>query len=275
MNLVPRTSSLRGTLAPNQLITMKSFLATFIAALCLAGCFKHSPEDSIAFVKDQESLIRGVTFGQVLESKKFCGSKNWSASADDYGRDLVSFDCEIALSKDVTDKLTSDTIAMLEKVAAEKSQDCRTDSKAFVQANAPKVASYYARFATATVRPVFVIYKRQLVDATVLLLDANGQVVKTSDKSKSLLALNFVKSNNPYEADTDVQPVYGALMYSAPSFNFTCFDLKAADQTASAPAPPPVAASEAGFKISTTSSAASGQQEVDSNVGAENGADNR
>ena len=240
---------------------MKSFLATVIVALCLAGCFKHSPEDSIAFVKDQESLIRGFTFGQVLESKKFCGSKSWSASADDYGRDLVSFDCEITLSKDVTDKLTSDTIAMLEKVAAEKSQDCRTDSKAFVQANATKVASYYARFAIATVRPVFVIYKRQLVDATVLLLDANGQVVKTSDKSKSLLALNFVKANNPYEADTDVQPVYGALMYSAPSFNFTCFDLKVADSAASAASP--VAASEAASVPSNASSSSSADEDVD------------
>lgn len=239
---------------------MKAILAIVIAASCLTGCFRHSPEDSIAFVKDQESLIRGFTFGQVLESKKFCGSKNWSASADDYGRDLVSFDCDFTLSKDVTDKLTSDTVAEVEKVATEKAQACGTDPTAYVQTNAPKVAAYYARFGTATVRPVFVIYKRQLVDATVLLLDANGQVVKTSEKSKSLLALNFVKANNPYEADTDILPVYAALMYSAPSFNFTCFDLRAADQAASAataPAAAASAASEAASGPATARSAAS------------------
>lgn len=243
---------------------MKSFIASVIAASCLAACFKHSPEDSIAFIKDQESLLRGFTFGQVLESKKFCGSKSWSASVDDYDRDLVSFDCEVTLSKEVTDKLTSDTVAMLEKIAAEKSQECATDPGAFVQANAPKIVAYYAKFSTATVRPVFVIYKRQLVDATVLLLDSNGQVVKTSDKSKSLLALNFMKSNNPYEADTDVQPVYGALMYSAPSFNFTCFDLKAtADRAAS------MASSAA------ASEPASGPANASSSAPADDGADLR
>lgn len=239
---------------------MKALLACLMAACGLVGCSRHTPEDSIDFVKEQETQVRGFTFGQVLESKKFCQTKQWSASLDDFGRDLVAFDCEIPLSKDVTDKLVSDSVATLEKLAKEKATECDSDPMPFVEANAPKIAAYYAGFPSVTVRPVFVIHKRQLVDSTILLLDAQGQVVKTSQKSKAMLALNFVKANNPYEPDADIRPVYEALMYSAPSFNFTCMELKEAARAAAAASP---AASGAAAEPAGSANPASAPMEQD------------
>jgi len=213
---------------------MKIRIACLMALLSLTACFRHSPEDSINYVKEQESTVRGFTFGQILESKKFCKTKSWSASQDEFGRDIVTFDCGIELSKDTVDKLASDADASLERRAAEKASECNADPKPFVNAAGPKLESYFGQFASATVRPVFVIYKRELVDATVLLLDATGTVVKTSQQSKSLLATNFVKVNSPYEADADIGPVYAAITYSAPTSNFTCIDLRRAAKDAEA-----------------------------------------
>jgi len=129
---------------------------------------------------------------------------------------------------DTVDKLSSEAAAGLEKRAAEKASECNAAPKPFVDVAGPKLASYFGQFSSATVRPVFVIYKRELVDATVLLLGFTGKVVKTSPQSMSLLAADFAKVNNPYEADADIGPIYAALMYSAPLSNFTCLDMKRA-----------------------------------------------
>ena len=163
-----------------------------IAALTLTtACSKRhhdeAADQAIQLVKALPSHAEGLTYGQVLGNSPNCVSRQWDAAKDEYGRDLVTFQCSLTMAQDRLDQLRHETIPMVQNNTRSSGASCPDLAKAYLTVAVQRVNDYFDRFTSGTEVMEFVVNQGEIVETRAGLNDKAGQPLHLNSYGISLV----------------------------------------------------------------------------------------
>ncbi len=161
------------------------FAALVVAALvgCSKGQHGDNNDAAIQLVKDLPSEQAGLTNGQVLSAKSNCSPGEWTSSKDKFQRDVVAFNCTVAVPADqlagAERSALDDPHAMQERTA----DYCHLDTKKILADQTAAFDARYGRFAKLTETLEFVVNQGAVVEEHVGLTDGAGVSIPLRPRS--------------------------------------------------------------------------------------------
>lgn len=222
----------------------KTILSLFaLAALC--ACTKghvgadgksralDSTSPSVEFVKGLPSNAPGLTYGQVLGNSPNCATRQWSDDKDKYGRDVVTFRCDLAIPKERLDQFEKETEAVLRKNVTGFGATCSDLATAYLgQVALPKLNAYFARFSSVSEVMQFVVNQGQVVETRAGLNDAQDQAFDLNAYGLSLVAGDLQATGDGREGLSHLFQMAADLSpYTSPS----CYEMKQAVPSGASP----------------------------------------
>ena len=198
------------------------------AVATLVACSKsHSgvggDDPAMNLVRAQPSKAQGLTLGQVLDNSPNCASRKWSTEKDKYGRDVVTFKCDLTIPRERLDVVRQKNAEIFRSNVESFGRECPELARAYLDQTQQKYAAYYDRFNSANEVLQFVVNQGEIVETRAGLNDSAGNPSDLNAYGIGMIADDLQETG---DGKTGLDHFVQMVVDGAPFRTLQCYQMK-------------------------------------------------